>query len=112
MSYLKRLPAETIKIDQSFVRNLLQDGDDATLISAIVGLSRAFHRNVLAEGVETPEQAARLLELGCERAQGFGIARPMPAHKVWAWVHGRKPATIAPPLGEARSALAGPLPDA
>jgi len=112
LSYLKRLPAETIKIDQSFVRNLLQDGDDATLISAIVGLSRAFHRNVLAEGVETPEQAARLLELGCERAQGFGIARPMPAHEVWAWVHGRKPATIAQPLGEARSALAGPLPDA
>ncbi|MFN7857987.1 MAG: EAL domain-containing protein [Acidovorax sp.] len=85
LSYLKRLQAETIKIDQSFVRGLLLDGDDATLISAIVGLAHAFRRHVLAEGVETPQQATRLLELGCERAQGFGIARPMPAHEVLAW---------------------------
>lgn len=85
LSYLKRLQAETIKIDQSFVRGLLQGGDDATLISAIVGLAAAFRRHVLAEGVETSEQAARLLELGCDRAQGFGIARPMPAQDVLAW---------------------------
>ena len=85
LSYLKRLPAETIKIDQSFVRGILDDGDDLTLISAIVALATAFHRHVVAEGVETPEQCAKLLELGCERAQGFGIARPMPAHEVMGW---------------------------
>jgi diguanylate cyclase (GGDEF)-like protein/PAS domain S-box-containing protein len=97
LSYLKRLPAETIKIDQSFVRGLLQGGDDATLISAIVGLAKAFKRHVLAEGVETPEQAARLLELGCERAQGFGIARPMPAADVLGWARARHAGLAATP---------------
>ena len=85
LSYLKRLPAETIKIDQSFVRGILEGGDDLTLVSAIVALAAAFGRHVVAEGVETPEQAARLLSLGCERGQGFGIARPMPAHEVLTW---------------------------
>ena len=85
LSYLKRLPAETIKIDQSFVRGILEDGDDLTLVQAIVALAAAFHRHVVAEGVETAEHAARLLELGCERAQGYGIARPMPAHEVLGW---------------------------
>lgn len=85
LSYLKRLPAETIKIDQSFVRGILNDEDDLTLVSAIVALAAAFQRHVVAEGVETEEHCAKLLMLGCERAQGFGIARPMPAHDVCAW---------------------------
>lgn len=86
LSYLKRLPAETIKIDQSFVRGILDDEDDLTLVNAIIALSTAFGRRVVAEGVETAEQGAKLLELGCEQAQGFGIARPMPAQEVRAWV--------------------------
>jgi len=85
LSYLKRLPAETIKIDQSFVGGILDDGDDLTLVSAIVALAAAFQRTVVAEGVETAAQWAKLLELGCERGQGFGIARPMPAHEVLTW---------------------------
>lgn len=85
LSYLKRLPAETIKIDQSFVRGILEDEEDLTLVSAIVALAAAFQRHAVAEGVETAEQCAKLLELGCERAQGFGIARPMPAHEVLSW---------------------------
>lgn len=85
LSYLKRLPAETIKIDQSFIGGLLENGDDLTLVSAIVALAAAFGRHVVAEGVETAEQCAKLLELGCERAQGFGIARPMPSHEVLPW---------------------------
>ncbi len=88
LSYLKRLPAETIKIDQSFVRGILDDEDDLTLVSAIVALASAFQRHVVAEGVETAEQCAKLLALGCERAQGFGIARPMPADAVLAWAEG------------------------
>ena len=88
LSYLKRLPAETIKIDQSFIGGLLDDSDDLTLVSAIVALAAAFGRHVVAEGVETPQQAAKLLDLGCERAQGFGIARPMPAREVLAWAQG------------------------
>jgi predicted signal transduction protein with EAL and GGDEF domain len=63
-----------------------------------VGLARAFRRHVLAEGVETPEQAARLLELGCERAQGFGIARPMPASEVLGWANAYR--RTWPPLPE------------
>ena len=90
LSYLKRLPAETIKSDQSFVRGILEDGDDLTLVSAIVALAAAFQRHVVAEGVETPEQCAKLLELGCERAQGFGIARPMPAQEVMGWARSHR----------------------
>lgn len=87
LSYLKRLPAETIKIDQSFVRGILDSHDDLTLVSAIVALAKAFHRHVIAEGVETEaqSQSQRLLELGCELGQGFGIGRPMPAWEVALW---------------------------
>jgi diguanylate cyclase (GGDEF)-like protein/PAS domain S-box-containing protein len=85
LSYLKQLPAETIKIDRSFVDGLLDDADDRTLVSAIVGLSRAFDRSVIAEGVETAEQAGKLLSLGCELGQGYGICKPMPLASVQAW---------------------------
>ena len=88
LSYLKCLPAETIKIDQSFVQGVLDNQEDITLVSAIVALAQAFERDVLAEGVETIAQGQRLLALGCERAQGFGIARPMPAQDVAAFALG------------------------
>ncbi|MFN4120958.1 EAL domain-containing protein [Acidovorax sp.] len=106
LSYLKRLPAETIKIDQSFVRGILEDDDDLTLVSAIVALAAAFHRRVVAEGVETAEQCARLLTLGCEHAQGFGIARPMPAQEVtmWAQSYATQVAPHADALGTAMPA--------
>lgn len=85
LSYLKRLPAETIKIDQSFVKGILEDHDDRTLITAIIALGTAFGRKVIAEGVETPAHCNKLLQLGCDLAQGYGIARPMPADKVPEW---------------------------
>ncbi|QTN26166.1 EAL domain-containing protein [Rhodoferax sp. AJA081-3] len=85
LSYLKQLPAETIKIDRSFVDGLLSNADDRTLVSAIVGLSQAFTRSVIAEGVETPEQAGKLLSLGCELGQGYGICKPMPLAQVKGW---------------------------
>lgn len=87
LSYLKRLPAETIKIDQSFVKGILEDHDDRTLITAIIALGTAFGRKVIAEGVETPAHCNKLLQLGCDLAQGYGIARPMPADKVPEWAH-------------------------
>ncbi|WP_119964787.1 EAL domain-containing protein [Simplicispira lacusdiani] len=93
LSYLKRLPAETIKIDQSFVKGILEDHDDLTLVSAIVGLATAFQRKVIAEGVETQAHCEKLLHLGCELAQGYGIARPMPADKVPEWAQGYRAAT-------------------
>jgi len=85
LSYLKRLPAETIKIDQTFVRGILDDDDDLTLVIAIVALANAFHRQVIAEGVETVAHGQRLLQLGCELAQGAGIARSMPPQDVVRW---------------------------
>lgn len=85
LSYLKRLPAETIKIDRMFVDGILDDPEDSTLVSAIVALAKAFERSVIAEGVETPAQARKLLALGCELGQGYGIAKPMPAQAMANW---------------------------
>ncbi|MBI3100912.1 MAG: EAL domain-containing protein [Burkholderiales bacterium] len=85
LTYLKRLGAEEIKIDQSFVRDMLVDLDDLAIVQGVIGLAQAFHRDVIAEGVETTEHGARLLPLGCHLAQGYGIARPMPAQDVARW---------------------------
>jgi len=75
-----------IKIDQSFVRDMLDDPDDLAILDGVIGLCVAFHRQVIAEGVETLEQGQMLLQLGCELAQGYGIARPMPAADIPSWV--------------------------
>ena len=80
------MPAEVIKIDQSFVRDMLEDTDDLAIVKGVIGLAAAFHREVIAEGVETSEHGTVLLALGCVLAQGYGIARPMPAADVPAWV--------------------------
>ncbi len=94
LTYLKRLPAETLKIDQSFVRDMLNDPEDFAIVSGVVGLAQAFQRQVIAEGVETEEHGLFLLQLGCDFAQGYGIARPMPAEKLADWVaHYHPPAT-------------------
>ncbi len=86
LSYLKSLPAHTLKIDRAFVRDILDDKDDLALIEAIIGLAAVFDRNVVAEGVENAEQGVLLMRLGCDVAQGFGIAKPMPAAAVPGWV--------------------------
>jgi diguanylate cyclase (GGDEF)-like protein/PAS domain S-box-containing protein len=86
LTYLKRLPAETLKIDQSFVRDMLDDPGDLAIVNGVVGLAKSFGREVIAEGVETQAHGNALLALGCELAQGYGIARPMPADQVPQWV--------------------------
>jgi EAL domain-containing protein (putative c-di-GMP-specific phosphodiesterase class I) len=86
LAYLRHLPAETLKIDQSFVRDMLFDNDDRAIVMGVIGLAAAFGRGVIAEGVETAEHGAQLLALGCDLAQGYGIARPMPAAAMDAWV--------------------------
>lgn len=91
LTYLKHLPAEIIKIDQSFVRDMLIDEDDLAIVKGVIGLANAFQRGVIAEGVESAEHGKALLELGCELAQGFGIAKPMPAERVPEWIEGWKP---------------------
>jgi EAL domain-containing protein (putative c-di-GMP-specific phosphodiesterase class I) len=91
LTYLRRLPAEVIKIDQSFVRDMLHDTDDLALIAGVISLSREFDRQVIAEGVETAEHGVQLMRMGCRLAQGHGIARPMPAEAVMSWVQSYKP---------------------
>ena len=91
LTYLKHLPAELLKIDQSFVRDMLDDPDDLAIVESVIGLATAFRRNVIAEGVETSPHGELLLTLGCELAQGYGIARPMPAADIPAWVQGWRP---------------------
>ncbi len=86
LAYLKRLPVQQLKIDQSFVRDMLDDPDDLAILEGVLGLSRAFHRQVIAEGVETVEHGEMLLRMGCELGQGWGIARAMPAEAIPAWV--------------------------
>ena len=91
LTYLKRLPAELLKIDQSFVRDMQTDADDLAIVQGVIGLAKAFGRQVIAEGVETTELGSVLLSMGCDLAQGYGIARPMPAAAVPAWVAAWRP---------------------
>ncbi len=79
LTYLKRFPVEAIKIDRSFVAGLGLDGDDTTIVEAVVHLGHSFGIEVVAEGVETPLQLNRLRALGCDRGQGYLFGRPRPA---------------------------------
>lgn len=85
LEYLKYLPAQRLKIDRTFIRDMLHDKGDLAIVKGIIGLARAFDFQVIAEGVETEAQGRRLIELGCREAQGFGIARPMPGDALPAW---------------------------
>ena len=91
LSYLKRLPAELIKIDQSFIRDMLGDVEDLAIVKGVIGLARAFNREVIAEGVETTAHGCALLLLDCALAQGYGIARPMPADALPHWLASWQP---------------------
>jgi diguanylate cyclase (GGDEF)-like protein/PAS domain S-box-containing protein len=82
LAYLKRLPIDTVKIDQSFVRDLTIDPDDAAIVTAIVAMSRSLDVGVVAEGIETEEQYEELKRLGCQRGQGYLLAKPMTAAQV------------------------------
>jgi EAL domain-containing protein (putative c-di-GMP-specific phosphodiesterase class I) len=85
LTYLKRLPVSTIKIDQSFIKEMTSDPNNFIIVQGILGLSSAFQRQVIAEGVETVEQGRMLMQLNCDHAQGYGIARPMPASDFLDW---------------------------
>lgn len=77
LAYLKRFPIDVLKIDQSFVRDMLADKSDLAIIEAIIKLGHALGLELVAEGVETPEQARELLKLGCQLVQGYLYCRPM-----------------------------------
>jgi diguanylate cyclase (GGDEF)-like protein len=81
LSYLKKFPLDTLKIDQSFVRDLMQDSDDAAIVSAIIAMAKSLRFNVIAEGVETAEQLDYLAAHGCNEVQGYFTGRPVSAEE-------------------------------
>lgn len=85
LSYLKHLPADILKIDQSFVRDMLIDVDDLAIVEGVIGLASSFKRYVIAEGVESVEHGVALSQLKCHYAQGYAIAKPMPADVFEMW---------------------------
>lgn len=94
LTYLKRLPAKYLKIDQSFVIDMLKDMDDRAIIQGIIELAKVFNLRVIAEGVETPDHAEQLLSLGATLAQGYGIAKPMPVSEFSSWLAAWKTAPL------------------
>ena len=92
LMYLKRLPANELKIDRGFVRDLEHDSDDAAIVSAIVALGQALGLRIVAEGVETDTQQSFLTTLGCDALQGFLLGEPLPAEQFMADIQGAEPA--------------------
>lgn len=86
LNYFRRLPVKFLKIDRSFVFDILEKTEDQALVESIVRMAHALNRKVVAEGVETLAHAVPLVRYGCDLAQGFGIARPMPAQEVAGWI--------------------------
>ncbi len=98
LSYLSGLPVDVLKIDQSFVRDMLEDKGDRAIVQGIVALAQAFERQTVAEGIETAAQYQLLLDMGCELGQGYAIARPMPASEIVKWrTTGGKPESMLQP---------------
>jgi len=91
LAELKGLPVDVLKIDPGFVRDILENPDDLAILEGVLGLAAAFRRHAVAEGVETIEQGQMLLRRGCELAQGFAIAQPMPAAEFPAWAASWRP---------------------
>jgi len=91
LTYLREIPADVLKIDQSFIHDILDSADALTLVEGAIGLATAFRRVIVAEGVENAEQGVLLMRLGCDIAQGNGIAPAMPASQIPAWITSYRP---------------------
>jgi diguanylate cyclase (GGDEF)-like protein len=94
LSYFRQLPVNELKIDASFIRDILQDSSDLDLVRGIIGLAQTFGKRIVAEGVETIEHGTLLLRLGCQIAQGYVIARAMSSSEFETWLSNYQ----APPI--------------
>lgn len=90
LEYLKRFPIHTLKIDRSFIRDMIDDTDDAEIVKAVIALAHAMRRNIVAEGVETAAQLAFLNRHGCDQAQGYYFGRPLPTDQSTAFWRNRQ----------------------
>jgi EAL domain-containing protein (putative c-di-GMP-specific phosphodiesterase class I) len=90
LAYLKRLPVSQLKIDASFVANMATDDDDAAIVSSTVDLARSLGLSVVAEGVESETVWQKLMECGCDYAQGYYLSRPIPADQMTRWLEHRE----------------------
>ena len=87
LAYLQRFPVDALKIDRSFISGIDQDRNHTALVGAIISMAHSLHLNVLAEGVETPEQIRFLQSHGCRSAQGFYYSEPVPAAEFTTLLH-------------------------
>jgi diguanylate cyclase len=90
LQYLKTLPVDHLKIDQAFVRNLLTDHRDQSIVKTVIAMAQGLGLEVTAEGVEDPAAIEYLAAHGCGHAQGYAIARPFPAGELLGWIAGRR----------------------
>jgi diguanylate cyclase (GGDEF)-like protein len=95
LTHLRRLPIDEIKIDRSFIQDLDSDSDDAAIVQSTIDLAHSLNLTVVAEGVETAATWNRLRDFGCDQAQGYYLARPMPAQLLTGWLLGRDPVGVA-----------------
>jgi EAL domain-containing protein (putative c-di-GMP-specific phosphodiesterase class I) len=98
LTYLSRFPIDKLKIDRSFVRDMLSDSSSRAITMAIIGLARTLNVQVVAEGVETYEQAEALRAAACDELQGYLFARPMPGAEVAEWIARSRSAAVGSPV--------------
>lgn len=96
LEYFKRIPADELKIDKSFIFNVFEDEADKNIVQLVIDLAHKFNLHVVAEGIENPETLQLLSELGCDYAQGFHISRPIPQDEFIEWLMGYQPKPYNP----------------
>lgn len=89
LNYLKRFPVDVLKIDKSFIDDMVKRREDAAIVATIIGIAHHMHMKVVAEGVETAEQMKLLMEGNCEEIQGFYFSRPLPPEEFERYIAGR-----------------------
>jgi EAL domain-containing protein (putative c-di-GMP-specific phosphodiesterase class I) len=89
LSYLKKFPIDTLKVDRSFIRDVIASSDDAAIVKAIVALAQSLKLNIVAEGVEDAAQLSFLNTLGCDEYQGYYFSRPLPPADIADLLHGK-----------------------
>lgn len=103
LTYLRQLPVAALKLDQSFVRSMLEDAEDRAIVEGILVMARGLGRKAIAEGVESVAHGDALIALGCTLGQSYGIAKPMPADRIPDWITGFERAPPGPGRATVRS---------